>query len=58
MTGLEAVGVFENASILLSKGRSLRPGLLIYLVMTESLCGVTGPDVVILSDDFAEMERK
>jgi len=24
----------------------------------ERLCGVTGPDVVILSDDFAEMERK
>jgi hypothetical protein len=23
-----------------------------------SLCGVTGPDVVILSDDFAGMERK
>jgi len=24
----------------------------------ESLCGVTGADVVILSDDFAGMERK
>jgi hypothetical protein len=24
----------------------------------KSRCGVTGPDVVILSDDFAGMERK
>ena len=31
--------------------------LLVRLRM-ESRCGVTGPDVVILSDDFKGMERK
>ena len=31
---------------------------LLVRVRMESRCGVTGPDVVILSDDFAGMERK
>ena len=34
---------------------------LLVRVRMKSFCGVTGPDVVILSDDFAgmeEMERK
>ena len=44
MTGFEGVGVFENArSIFLSKGRALRHGLLIYVVMTAGAAvGSTG----------------
>jgi len=44
MTGFEAVGVFESTRpIFLSKGRGLRPGLLIYVVMIAGAAvGSTG----------------
>jgi len=40
----------------ISFGRAFACGILSALI--DSLCDVTGSDVVILSDDFAGMERK